>query len=263
MFELHYDDCLDALPKLDVQVDFIFTDLPYGTTKCTWDTPIDLPSLWEQYWRLLKPNGCVAMFAQSPFDKYLAMSCMKYYRYEWIWEKTSATGHLNAKNMPMKAHENILIFYKSLPTYNPQKTSGHVRKTSKAEHKVNSKESDVYNKGQKLTTYDSTERYPRDVLRYKTDKQLKGSKIPTQKPVALCEYLIKTYSNPGELVLDSCMGSGSTGVAAIKSGRRFIGIENNLDHLMIASDRLEEQDGVLDLDVNIEGLLTELESTYA
>jgi len=236
MFNLHYGDCLYILPCLNTKIDFIFTDLPYGTTKCSWDTPIDLSRLWVQYWRLLKPNGCIAMFAQSPFDKYLAMSCMEYYRYEWIWEKTSATGHLNAKKMPMKAHENILIFYKSLPTYNPQKTSGHVRKTSKAEHKINSKESDVYNKGQKKTTYDSTERYPRDILKFKSDKQ-KESLIATQKPVSLCEYFIKTYTNPGDLVLDSCMGSCSAGIAALNTSRNFIGIDNEWEHYEIAKER--------------------------
>lgn len=158
-------------------------------------------------------------------------------RYEWIWEKTQATGHLNAKKMPMKAHENILVFYKKLPIYNPQKTTGHKRKISKANHKINCKKTSNWgNHG--LTSYDSTERYPRDVLRFPKDIQ-KSALHPTQKPVKLLEYLIKTYTNESDLVLDSCMGSGSTGVACINTKRNFIGFEIDKYCFEIAAERLE------------------------
>lgn len=124
--KIYNEDCLESMKKIDDKsIDFIFTDLPYGTTHCKWDSIIDLDLLWEQYKRIIKDNGCIALFAQTPFDKVLGASNLNMLRYEWIWEKTQATGHLNAKKMPMKAHENILIFYKKLPIYNPQKTTGH------------------------------------------------------------------------------------------------------------------------------------------
>ncbi|MFR8331173.1 MAG: hypothetical protein ACLU9S_01390 [Oscillospiraceae bacterium] len=135
---LLFGNCLDLMPKLpENSVDFLFTDLPYGTTNCKWDTPIDLDLFWREVKRLVRPGGCKALFAQAPFDKVLGCSNLQELRYEWIWEKTQATGHLNAKKMPMKAHENILIFYDHLPTYNPQITHGHKRKISTAAHKRN------------------------------------------------------------------------------------------------------------------------------
>jgi site-specific DNA-methyltransferase (adenine-specific) len=218
-------------------VDFILCDLPYGTTKNKWDSTIPLDLLWEQYERVIKDNGAIVLFAQTPFDKILGCSNINLLRYEWIWEKTSVTGHLNAKKMPMKSHENLLVFYKKLPTYNPQKTSGHPRKVSTAEHKRNSKRTS--NLGEHgLTTYDSTERYPRSVLVYPTDKQ-KLALHPTQKPVALLEYLIKTYTHEGDVVLDNCMGSGSTGVACKNLQRNFIGIELDEYYFCVARERIE------------------------
>jgi len=226
------------LPNIpDKSVDLIFSDMPYNiTARNSWDQAIDLPRLWIEYERIIKDNGVIALWAQSPFDKILAMSNMKLYRYEWIIKKTSATGFLNAKKMPLKAHENILIFYKKLPTYNPQKTTGHPRKVSTAAHKRNCKMSTDYNEHE-LTTYDSTERYPIDVLEFKWDKQ-KSALHPTQKPVAACEYIIKTYTNRGGLVLDSFMGAGTTGVAAQNLGRGFIGMENDKTMFEIAKNRI-------------------------
>lgn len=221
----------------DGSIDSIITDPPYGTTRCKWDTIIPFDEMWEQLNRIIKPNGSIILFGSEPFSSLLRTSNLKYYKYDWIWEKTSATGHLNAKKQPMRAHEIISVFYKKQPTYNPQKTKGHVRKVSKAEHKINSKESDVYNKGQKLTSYDSTERYPRNVIKFPTDKQ-KSALHPTQKPVALMEYLVLTYTNEGEIVLDFTMGSGSTGIACINTNRNFIGIEIGLDYFNISKDRL-------------------------
>lgn len=168
-------------------------------------------------------------------------------RYEWIWEKTQATGHLNAKKMPMKAHENILVFYEKLPTYNPQKTEGHQRKVSSKHSRSvcierrNQKTDYIYNKEitNSVSGYDSTERYPRSVLKYKTDKQ-KTALHPTQKPVALCEYLIKTYTNEFDIVLDNCAGSGSIGLAAKNLNRHYINIEKDPKHYKICVNRLAE-----------------------
>lgn len=240
--ELFYGDCLKVMPTLPAaSVNLILTDLPYGTTKNEWDHVLDLDALWKEYERVIKDNGVIALWAQSPFDKVLACSNLKHYRYEWVIEKTSATGFLNAHKMPMKAHEQILIFYKKLPTYNPQMEHGHVRKVSTAQHKRNSKVTTNYGK-HGLTSYESTDRYPRDVLRFKWDKQ-KSSLSPTQKPVAACEYMIRTYTNPGDVVLDSCMGSGTTGVAALSLGRKFIGIEIDLEMFDKADRRISSHYG--------------------
>jgi site-specific DNA-methyltransferase (adenine-specific) len=222
----------------DGSVDMVLCDLPYGTTRCKWDTPINLQDFWKAINRITKPAACIALFAQAPFDKVLGCSNLKQLRYEWIWEKNNPTGHLNARKMPMKAHENILIFYKSLPTYNPQMTHGHSRKVSTAYHRRNCKTGSCYGE-YKATSYDSTDRYPRDVLKGPSDKQ-KSSIHPTQKPVWLCEQMIKTYTNPGETVLDCCMGSGTTGVACARTGRNFIGMEIDGAYFEAAKRRIEE-----------------------
>lgn len=235
--DLQFGDCLELLPSVaDESVDLILCDLPYGTTRNKWDSVIPLAPLWAQYERVIKPAGAIVLTAQAPFDKVLAASNLRLFRYEWIWEKGNATGHLNAKRMPMKAHENVLVFYKSLPTYNPQKTSGHARKVSTAEHRRNSKLSTNYNE-YVPNGYDSTERFPRSVLKFSMDKQ-KLALHPTQKPVALMRYMIDTYSNPGDLVLDNAMGSGTTGVAAIEAGRRFIGMESFEPYFQTANERI-------------------------
>ncbi|WP_438361951.1 DNA-methyltransferase [Niallia circulans] len=235
--EIYQIDCFDGMSMLpEKSIDMILCDLPYGTTHNKWDSVLDLKILWQHYNRIIKDNGAIILTAQTPFDKVLGTSNLKMLRYEWIWEKTSATGYLNAKKMPMKAHENVLVFYKKLPTYNPQKTTGHVRKISKAEHKRNSKVTTNYN-SHGLRTYDSTERYPRSVIVFPTDKQ-KEALHPTQKPLDLFEYLIKTYTNPGETVLDHCIGSGTTAVAAKQLGRNFIGFELDESYVGIAKDRV-------------------------
>lgn len=235
-------DCLELMSRYieDKSVDMIFADLPYGTTKCKWDSVIDLEKLWGEYERIIKDNGVILLFAQTPFDKVLGASNLKLLKYEWIWEKTAATGHLNAKKMPMKAHENILVFYKKPPTYNPQKTSGHKRKVSRAEHKVRCRESEVYNKGQKMTTYDSTDRYPRSVLTFASDKQ-KSKLHSTQKPLALIEYMIKTYTNEGDLILDNTCGSGTTGLGAKNLGRDYIMMEKDAEYYNVAKERVGEK----------------------
>jgi len=221
----------------DQSVEMVLCDLPYGTTRCAWDTPIDLQTLWPEYWRIC--SGAVVLFAQTPFDKVLGASCLPALRYEWIWEKTHPTGHLNAKRAPMKAHENILVFYRRMPTYNPIKTTGHVRKSAIKRRD----QTPVYGKQEFASlAYDSTERFPRSVQVFASDKQT--SKLHrTQKPLALCEYLVRTYTNPGDTVLDNCMGSGTTGAACANTGRQFIGIESDPAIFAVAQSRLGSLQG--------------------
>ena len=236
---IHHMDALKGMAMLpDKSIDMILCDLPYGTTKNKWDTIIPFASLWAEYERIIKDNGAIVLTSQQPFTARLVASNFKLFRYEWIWEKTSPTGHLNANRMPMKVHENILVFYKKLPTYHPQKTTGHPRKVSQAKHKINSVKSTNYNP-HGLTSYDSTERYPRSVLTFPTDKQ-KEAIHPTQKPVALFEYLIRTYTKKGELVLDNCMGSGTTAIACEKTERQWIGFELDETYVSLANERLNK-----------------------
>ena len=231
------DDCMNALPRIaDNSVDLVLVDPPYGTTNCKWDTPLPLEVLWAQLRRITKDNAAIVIMAQAPFDKVLACSNLKEFRYEWIWEKTNATGHLNAKKMPMKAHEVALVFYRELPTYNPQKTRGHTRKTASSDRAK--AQGEVYGTQKGVSSYDSTDRYPRSVQVFAKDKQ-KSPLHPTQKPVALMEYLIKTYSNEGDSVLDFTMGSGTTGVACVNAGRSFTGVELEADYFDIARARIE------------------------
>ena len=233
---LMHGDCLELLPTLPTDsVDLICCDLPYGTTKGRWDTPLPLETLWGEYDRVLKPNGATLLFAQVPFSIELGASNLKNLRYEIVWHKTNPTGHLNAKRMPMKAHENILVFYRKLPTYNPQKTQGHERKTSRG-----AGASTLYGEQRmESRNYNSTERYPTSVQVFPSDKQ-KLNLHPTQKPEALLEWLIKTYSSEGDTVLDNCMGSGTTGVACARTGRHFVGMELEPEYFRVATRRLKE-----------------------
>lgn len=237
--EVYNGDCLNLMKFIpDKSINMILADLPYGSTNCRWDSPINLEELWSHYKRIIKDNGVVALFAQTPFDKVLGCSNLEWLKYEWVWEKTQATGHLNAKKMPMRSHENILIFYKKQPTYNPIKTYGHKRKVSTAHHKRNTSTGEIYNKCDNFRDYDSTERYPRTIQVFASDKQ-KLNLHSTQKPLALCEYLIKTYTNEGDLILDNVAGSGTTLVAAKNTNRKFIGIEKEEKFYNIILERLK------------------------
>lgn len=240
---LYCGDCLDKMNNIeDKSVDMILCDLPYScTARNKWDNIIPFDKLWKQYERVIKDNGAIVLFAQGMFTANLMLSNPKLWRYNLIWQKTQPTGFLNAKRMPLRNHEDICIFYKKLPTYNPQKTTGHKRKVSKAEHKIGCKNTSDYGE-HGLTTYDSTERYPLSVMTFSKDIQ-KEALHPTQKPVALCEYLIKTYTNQGDTVLDNCMGSGSTGVACVNTGRNFVGIELDKKYFYIAQSRIENTVG--------------------
>ena len=237
--ELWQGDCLELMKNIpDGSVDLILTDPPYGTTNCRWDTIIPFDPMWEQMKRIIKPNGAICLFGGEPFSSALRMSNIKNFKYDWYWQKTTPTGFLNAKKQPLRNIETISVFYSKQPIYNPQKTHGHKRKVSLAKHKQNCKKAEEYN-DYNLASYDSTERYPTQTLQFKTDRQ-KSALHPTQKPVALLEYLIRTYTNEGETVLDFTMGSGSTGVACVNTNRRFIGIELDEGYFNIAKERIEK-----------------------
>lgn len=220
----------------DGSVDMVLVDPPYGTSNCKWDSIIPFAPMWEQLNRVVKENGAVCIFGSEPFSSALRMGNIQNYKYDWYWQKTTPTGFLNAKKQPLRSIETISVFYKKQPTYNPQKTGGHKRKVSLDKHKRGCKSGEVYGE-HGLTSYDSTERYPTQVLRYKTDKQ-KSALHPTQKPVALLEALIKTYTAQGETVLDFAFGSCSTGVACVNTGRKFIGIELDAGYFEIAQKRI-------------------------
>lgn len=237
--KIYNEDCLEGMKNIDDKsIDMILCDLPYGVTRNHWDSIIPLEELWKQYKRIIKDNGVIILTAVQPFTSKLILSNEEMFRYALVWHKTTPTGHLNAKKMPLRSHEDILVFYKSLPVYNPQKTTGHTRKIATAEHKKNCIKTSNYGEFG-LHSYDSTERYPTSVLTFATDRQ-KNSIHPTQKPVALFEYLIKTYSNENDLILDSCIGSGTTAVAAINTNRNYIGFEKDIDIYNKAYKRIEE-----------------------
>lgn len=208
------------------------------TARNKWDVVIPFESLWGQYERIIKGNGIIILFANGMFTADLMESNRKLWRYNLIWQKTQPTGFLNANRMPLRSHEDICIFYKKLPTYNPQKTTGNPRKVSKASHKANCKESmnyGIYG----LSTYDSTERYPTSVWKFPKDSQ-KCAIHPTQKPVALVEELIKTYTDEGDTVLDSCAGSMTLAIAAMRTGRNYICIEKDEDIYEAGKRRVEK-----------------------
>jgi site-specific DNA-methyltransferase (adenine-specific) len=232
-----HGDCFDIFPQIhDGSVDLILCDLPYGTTRSPWDTILPFEALWKQYERVIKDNGAIVLFAKAPFDKTLAASNIKLFRYEWIWEKNKVTGHLNKGVMPMQAHENILVFYKQAPTYNPQMSQGHKPMHAATSHHSSS----VYGAGRPTANMaGSTERYPRSVLYYPVVNNDDPERVhPNQKPVELCEYLIRTYSNPGEIILDNCGGSCTTAVAAARTGRNYITIEKDEHYAVLGRNRI-------------------------
>ena len=235
MASIKQGDCLELMKEIpDKSIDMILCDLPYGTTRNKWDSVIPLNKLWKQYERIIKDNGAIVLFSQMPFSAELVHSNLKLFKYEWIWQKDNGTGFLNAKKMPLKIHENILVFYKKLPLYNPQMRTGF--KPYKCKQGRHSTNYGAYEQGH--ITESNGERYPIDIIEFKKDSGLH----PTQKPVALLEYLIKTYTNEGETVLDNCMGSGSTGVACINTNRNFIGYELDEHYFQIAKERLEQHE---------------------
>lgn len=228
-FTLLHGDCLELMSTIPAgSVDMVMADIPYGTTACRWDSVIPFGPLWGAYRLACKPNAAIVLTSAQPFTSALGASNLSNLRYSWVWQKENATGHLNAKRMPMKLTEDVLVFYSEQPTYNPQGTV--------ACNKVVRRGGNGSCYGASGNEFVQTvEGYPRNVLRFPRD----ANKIhPTQKPVALMEYLIRTYTNRGETVLDNTMGSGTTGVACANSGRRFIGIEKDETYFGIASDRV-------------------------
>lgn len=241
--ELLCGDCLDIMGEVDACVDMVLCDMPYGNTRNAWDVQLDLDTLWKRYRRIVKPNGAIILFSSGRFTAALMNSNARDWRYNLVWEKSSPTGFLNVKRMPLRAHEDIVVFYHKPPCYTPIMSEGK-RKVSTVQHKRNSKGGSSYGR-YKAITYDSDKRYPRSVLHFPTDKQ-KCALHPTQKPVALLEYLIRLYSNEGDLILDNCMGSGSTGVAALRCGRKFLGIEIDPDMYQVAKARIEQEADLLE-----------------
>ena len=298
--KIYNEDCLVGMKRIpDKSVDMILCDLPYGTTRNKWDTVIPLELLWEQYERVVKDNGAVVLTAQTPFDKVLGTSNLKILRYEWVWNKVSPTGHLNAKKMPMKKTENILVFYKKLPTYNAQGLIYNPRIKTRLSKSVGSsnygkhsdfnfseysgyptnllkfkRESGLHptqkpvalfeyliktytNEGETVldncmgssnygkhsdSNFSEYSGYPTNLLKFKRESGLH----PTQKPVGLFEYLIKTYTNEGETVLDNCMGSGTTAIACINTNRNYIGFEMDEGYYNASLDRIEEHKKTID-----------------
>jgi DNA modification methylase len=228
-------DCLNILPTLaDKSVDAIITDLPYGTTACSWDVIIPLEPMWEQVKRLCK--GAFVTTASQPFTSVLIMSNLAWFKYDWVWNKKMVSNFGNAKIQPLRCHESVLIFSKNGHTYNPQKTG----KAGKPYGKLSASNSDVYSGGFGQQRNVGVG-YPKTIVEFPRPNNLSGGGLhPTQKPVALYEYLIKTYTNPGDTVLDFCMGSGTTGCAAVKTGRNFIGIEREPKYFAIAERRITE-----------------------
>lgn len=226
-----HGDCLDLMPLIpDGSVDMILCDLPYGTTQNKWDAVIPFEPLWKEYWRVAKPNAAIVLTAQPPFDKLLGASQIRRLKYEWVWEKFQGTGHLNAKKQPMKCHENVLVFYAEQPFYNPQFGEG------KPYTQASGRGSSNYGSQVRVITDNKGERYPRSVIKIAHDKNSKMH--PTQKPVALFEYLVKRYTRPGELVLDNCAGSGTTAIAAENTSRRWLCIEQDQTYYDAAVQRV-------------------------
>ena len=238
-------DCLGVMQSIpDGSVDMVMTDPPYGTTACKWDSIIPLEPMWEQLKRVIKPNGAIVMTASQPFTTTLIASNMKMFKYCWVWEKEQGTGQLNAKIMPLKNHEDVCVFaggtIKAI-TYNPVMTQAKPYSRNDV-GKVNNAKEKVYGKSDGYSASNVTTRYPKTIQRFNMAKQKGGH--PTQKPVALMEYLIKTYTNEGELVLDFTCGSGTTCVACVNLKRNYIGIELDEKYHAIAVKRVQEAKGL-------------------
>jgi len=248
MIDLRQGDCLEVMKDIpDKSIDMILCDLPYGTTACKWDNVIPFEPLWEQYNRIIKDNGAIVLTASQPFTSALVMSNIEMFRHQWQWIKNKPTGAFNAKYMPMKANEDILVFGMNKVNYYPQMV-----KRTEAEFKACYRKNDskswgnnIHNHKNNLIIRKSKDeqwfKYPTNILNIAKDDKRNGTQHPTQKPVALFEYLIKTYTNENETVLDNCMGSGTTGVACKKLNRNFIGIELDETYFKIAKERIEKE----------------------
>jgi len=236
--EILLGDCLELMKDIpDGSIDMILCDLPYGTTACKWDNIIPFEPLWEQYERVIKDNGAIVLTASQPFTSTLIMSNIKLFRYTWVWEKSKATGFLNAKKRPLVAHEDITVFSKKPTTYNPQfSTKEPYNKGIRKEQT----DDDVYGKFERVEVKSDGKRYPRSVVYFKTAESEGAVLHKTQKPLKLFEYLIKTYTNEGELVLDNTAGSGTTAIACLKTNRQFIVMEKEQKYYDIILKRVAD-----------------------
>jgi DNA modification methylase len=241
MMQLHHGDCLDIMPLIPSgSVDAIIADLPYGTTACKWDSVIPFEPLWKEYERIIKNNGAIVMFGSQPFTSALVMSNPEMFKYSWVYQKSKATNFLNAKKNPLKYHEYVLVFGKGLVKYNPQMVKGEPYKKI---HRNDNKDDCTYGKSTRKNGdifINEGERYPSSVIPTISNPSGRGQLHPTQKPTELMEYLILTYTNEGETVLDNTMGSGTTGVACKRTNRKFIGIEKEKQYFDIAVRRINE-----------------------
>ena len=241
-YQLINGDCLEEMKNIsDKSIDMILCDLPYGTTKNKWDCIIPFDKLWEQYNRVIKDNGAIVLFGNGIFTAELIISNKKMWRYNLVWDKVLPSGFLNAKKMPMRNHEDVCVFYKKLPTYNPQMWIGE---ECHSRGNVIGKSQKDFSRNTNYGDFSAVEtegnlKYPKSILTF-SKPHPSISIHPTQKPVELLEWLIKTYTNEGETVLDNCMGSGSTGVACVNTNRKFIGIELDKDYFIIAKDRINK-----------------------
>ena len=248
MIDLRKGDCLELMKDLpDKSIDAIITDPPYGTTTCKWDSVIPFDKMWKQLNRIIKPNGAILLFGQEPFSSFLRCSNINNYRYDWIWDKVSTTNFANAKKMPLSCYEVISVFYKSLPTYNPQMTdakSDRIRPISKPKENTSETNKQASGKTRQYSdNYDNTKRFPRKIIEVScrlAECNSLNRVHPTQKPELLMEYLIKTYTNDNEVVLDFTMGSGTTGVACVNTNRNFIGMELDDKYFEIAEKRIND-----------------------
>ena len=238
-------DCLVEMDNIPTgSVDAIIADIPYGTTACKWDTVIPFEPMWKQLNRIIKPNGAIVLFGSEPFSSYLRMSNIKNYKYDWVWDKINGSNFVNAKKQPLRQTENISVFYQTQPNYNPIMVERNIKSIRHTKRKNGKGKNEIYGLNQNVEFNGSKKfGYPKNIIRVnKRSKECHPSKIlhPTQKPVALMEYLIKTYTNEGETVLDFTMGSGTTGVACKNLNRDFIGIELDEKYFNIAKDRIEK-----------------------
>jgi len=237
-------DCLERIKEIpDGSVDMVMADLPYGTTACKWDSVIPFDPLWAEYRRVCKKNAAIVLTASQPFTSALVMSNVGMFRYSWVWEKNRPTGFLDSQKKPLRAHEDIVVFYCEQPAYNPQKTKGDPNHCTGVKHgrKATDKSEIFAGDYARVPADKSGEKYPRSVQRFNGLNPTGDNRLhPTQKPVALMEYLIRTYTNEGETVLDNTMGSGTTGAACVNTGRHFIGIEQDATYFSIAKKRIED-----------------------
>lgn len=229
-------DCLELMKNIpDKRIDMIFCDLPYGTTQNKWDSVIDFQKLWGEYERIIKDNGAIVLTSQGVFTAKLILSNEKLFKYKLVWEKSKSTNFLNAKKQPLRKHEDICVFYKNQPIYNPQMTEGipYDKGVRKDQY------TGSYGEFKPIRVKSSGERYPTDIVYFKTAESEGKVYHPTQKPVALIEYLIKTYTNEGDIVLDNCAGSGTTGVACINLNRKYILIEKEEKYYNMINERIK------------------------